>query len=122
MSKVTATPAMRDAHADVSNIRSEIADLKRKEQRILGQVRSAMELMGVDNIVNDGDKSLFRLDEVNRTTFNAEGFDEAYPSIRAPFIETEPHTRFIVGRVHKDDAEDHDSEAALEAEAEARAS
>ena len=122
MTKVTATPAMQAAHDDVSNIRAQIADLKRKEKRVLGQVRSAMELMGVDNVVTEGDKSLFQITEVKRHPFNAEGFDEAYPGIRAPYIDEVTDVRFIVGRVHKDDAEDHDSEAALEAEAEARAS
>jgi hypothetical protein len=119
-SKITATPAMVDAHDRVSQIRAQIADLKKAEKRVLRQVRDAMDLIGADNIVNEGDKSLFQITEVNREVFDAEGFDAANPGVRAVWFNTETHTRFIVGRVHKDDGVDRlfeDDEAEAEAEA-----
>ena len=120
-SKITATPAMIDAHDRVSQIRAQIADLKKAEKRVLRQVRDAMDLIGADNIVNEGDKSLFQITEVTRQVFDAEAFDADYPGSRLPYIGSETSTRFIVGRIHKDDGVDrvHEDD---EAEAEAMAS
>ena len=130
MTIIDANEAMLRDYRRVRDLRAAKNALDAEEKRLLGQVRSAMEFMGVTDIQLSG-KSLFQIVEAEREKFDKAAFDADHPGARDPYTEKVPETRFVVGRVHLDPADEHPArhaevvdadEAAREAEAEAAAS
>ena len=128
MTEIVANEAILDDYRKVRDLRAAQAALKAEENRVLAQVRNAMDFMGVTNVKHN-DKSIFQIVEAEREKFDAKGYDADHPGLRDEYITRVPETRFVVGRVHLDPADEHPArhaevvdEAEAEAEAEARAS